>query len=124
MNKRSNKKNQVPIKYKPSKKCLLKKDDKVKIIAGKDKGKIGKILKVFLKNQKVTVEKINIVKCHSKPNTKNSQGGIIETEAPLHWSNVMLMCNKCLSAVRVKMQQLENEEKTRTCKKCGEIVDA
>ncbi len=108
----------------PLKKCYLKKDDKVKIIAGKDKGKIGKILKVFKKNQKVSVEKINIVKCHNKPNAKNSQGGIIETEAPLHWSNVMLMCNKCMSAVRVKIQQLEDDEKTRICKKCGEIVDA
>ena len=116
--------NQRSKKKKPSKKCRFKKDDKVKIIAGKDKGKIGKILKVFMKNQKVTVEKINIVKCHNKPSAKNSQGGIIETEAPLHWSNVMLMCNKCMSAVRVKMQQLENEEKTRICKKCGEIVDA
>ncbi|MDM8542210.1 50S ribosomal protein L24 [Desulfococcaceae bacterium HSG7] len=124
MNKRSNKKNRIPIKYRPSKKCLLKKDDKVKIIAGKDKGKIGKILKIFKKKQKITVEKINIVKCHNKPSSQNSQGGIIETEAPLHWSNVMLMCNKCMSAVRVKMQQLENEDKTRICKKCGEIVDA
>jgi len=116
--------NQLSKKKKPSKNCLFKKDDKVKIIAGKDKGKIGKILKVFKKNQKITVEKINIVKCHNKPSSKNSQGGIIETEAPLHWSNAMLMCNKCLSAVRVKMQQLENEDKTRICKKCGEIVDA
>ncbi len=124
MHRHSNKKNKIPLKYQPSKKCLLRKDDKVKIIAGKDKGKIGKILKVLMKNQKVTVEKINIVKCHNKPSAKNSQGGIIETEAPLHWSNVMLMCNKCMSAARVKMQQLENEKKTRICKNCGEIVDA
>ena len=124
MNKRSKKSNRVPNKYQPSKKSFLRKDDKVKIISGKDKGKIGKILKVFMKSKKVTVEKINIVKCHNKPNAKNSQGGIIETEAPLDWSNVMLMCNKCMSAVRFKIQQLENEEKTRICKKCGEIVDA
>jgi len=124
MKKGSKKINGIPDKYKYSKKCLLKKDDKVKIIAGKDKGKIGKILKIFKKSKKVTVEKINIVKCHNKPSAKNSQGGIIETEAPLHWSNVMLMCNKCMSAVRVKIQQLENEEKSRICKNCGEIVDA
>ncbi len=115
---------ELPIKYKTSNKCILKKDDKVKIIAGKDKGKIGKIINVYKKDQKVSVEKINIIKRHTKPNAKNSQGGIIETEAPLHWSNVMLMCNKCMAAVRVKIKQLENDEKTRICKKCGEVVDA
>lgn len=115
---------EIPSKYRPSKKCFFKKDDKVKIIAGKDKGKIGKIINVYKKKQKVSVEKINIVKRHTKPNAKNSQGGIIESEAPLHWSNVMLMCNKCMAAVRVKIKQLENNEKARICKKCGEIVDA
>ncbi len=102
----------------------LKKDDKVKIITGKDKGKIGKVLKVNRKKQRVLVENANIIKRHQKPNAQNRQGGIVETEAPLNWSNVMLMCNKCVQPVRVKMQQLEDGKKVRMCRKCNEQIDA
>ena len=63
--------------------CYIKKDDKVKVIAGKDKGKIGKVLKVNRKKSRVLVEKINIVKRHSKPSAQNKQGGIIEKETPI-----------------------------------------
>lgn len=104
-------------------KCHIKKDDKVKVIAGKDKGKIGKVLKVNRKKNRILIENINIVKHHTKPNAQNRQGGIIESEAPIHWSNVMLMCNKCMSPVRVKMQRLEDEKKMRVCRKCNEIID-
>ncbi len=104
--------------------CHVKKDDKVKVIAGKDKGKIGKVLKIINKKNRVLVENVNIVKHHTKPSPKNSQGGIIESEAPLHCSNVMLVCNKCLTPSRIKMQQLEDGKKVRVCKKCNEIVDA
>ena len=103
-------------------KCLIKKNDKVKIIAGKDKGKIGSVLKVIRKNNRVVVENINMVKQHVKPNVKNKQGGIVEKEAPIHSSNVMLMCNKCMSSVRIKMQILEDGNKTRICGKCSEII--
>jgi large subunit ribosomal protein L24 len=104
-------------------KCHIKKDDKVKVIAGKDKGKIGKVLKVNRKKNRILIENINIVKRHTRPNAQNRQGGIIESEAPIHWSNVMLMCSKCMSPVRIKMQSLENEKKMRVCRKCNEIID-
>ncbi len=102
----------------------IKKDDKVKIIAGKDKGKVGKVLKINKKKSRVLVENINIVKRHSKPNAQNRQGGIIESEAPIHWSNVMLMCNKCIEPVRVKKQTLDDGKTVRICRKCNEIIDA
>jgi len=105
-------------------KCHIVKDDKVKITAGKDKGKIGKVLKVIRKKETILVEKINMIKRHSRPNAANKQGGIIEREAPIHWSNVMVMCNKCMTPVRVGMQRLEDGKKMRLCRKCNELMDA
>ena len=104
-------------------KCYIKKEDKVKVIAGKDKGKIGKVLNVNRKKSRVLVEKINIVKRHSKPSATNKQGGIVEKEMPIQWSNVMVMCNKCVTPARVKMQRLEDGKKIRVCVKCGEALD-
>lgn len=101
----------------------LKKDDKVKIITGKDRGKIGKVIKVVKKTNRVLVENINIIKRHSKPSAKSRQGGIIEREAPIHLSNVMLMCNKCMKPVRIKIQHLEDGKKVRVCRKCGEFIE-
>lgn len=105
-------------------KCQLKKDDKVKVLTGKDKGKVGKVLKVHRKKERVLVENINHVKRHTRPNAQNRQGGIIETEAPIHWSNVQLMCNKCIAPVRIKMQRLDDGKKVRVCRKCNEVIDA
>ena len=102
----------------------IKKNDTVKVIAGKDKGKIGKILKVDRDKQRVLVQNINIVKRHSRPSAQNRQGGILETEAPIHWADVMLMCNKCVTPVRIKMQRLDDGKKVRVCRKCNEIIDA
>lgn len=102
----------------------IKKDDKVKILSGKDKGKIGKVMKVNRKKNRLLVENINIVKRHSKPNARNRQGGILESEAPIHWSNVMLMCTKCIEPVRVKHKVLDDGKKVRVCRKCNEIIDA
>jgi large subunit ribosomal protein L24 len=107
-----------------TKSCHLKKDDKIKVIAGKDKGKIGKVLQVNRKKNRVLVEKINIVKRHSKPNAQTKQGGIVEKEMPIQWSNVMVMCNKCVTPTRVKMQNLEDGKKMRICVKCGEALDS
>ena len=104
-------------------KCYIKKEDKVKVLAGKDKGKIGKVLNVNRKNSRVLVEKINIVKRHSKPTSQNKQGGIVEKEMPIQWSNVMVMCNKCVTPARVKTQRLEDGKKLRVCAKCGEALD-
>jgi large subunit ribosomal protein L24 len=107
-----------------SKKFIIKKDDKVKIITGKDNGKIGKILEVLPNKKQLIVENINIVKRHTKPNMTNSQGGIIKKEAPIHVSNVMLMCNRCVNPTRVKIKILEDGKKVRVCKKCNETIDA
>ncbi len=105
-------------------KTRIKKDDKVKIITGRDKGKIGKVLKVVTKDSRMVVENINIVKSHQKPNMKNPQGGIISKEAPIDFSNVMLMCNHCMTPIRIKMKTLEDGKKVRVCPKCKETIDA
>lgn len=102
----------------------IKKDDKVKVVTGKDKGKIGKVLKVYHKKQRVMVENVNMVKRHTRPSAQNRQGGIVEGEAPIHWSNVMVMCGKCVAATRVRYQSLEDGKKVRACQKCGESLDA
>jgi large subunit ribosomal protein L24 len=102
----------------------IKKDDKVKVIAGKDKGKVGKVLKVNRKKKRLLIENINIVKRHTKPSAQNRQGGILESEAPIDWSNVLLMCNKCIEPVRVKKKTLDDGKTVRICRKCNEMVDA
>jgi large subunit ribosomal protein L24 len=104
-------------------KINIKKDDKVKVIAGKDRGKIGKVLQVDHKKGRLLVEKINMVKRHTRPTQKNRQGGIIEKEMPIQGSNVMVMCNKCVTPARIKMQRLEDGNKVRVCAKCGETLD-
>lgn len=108
----------------PRSKCYIKKDDKVKIIAGKDNGKVGKVLRVDRKKERILVENANIVKRHSRPSAQNRQGGIIESEAPIHISNVMLLCNKCVKPARIKMQRLDDGKKVRVCRKCNEQIDA
>ena len=102
----------------------LKKDDKVKVVAGKDKGKLGKVLKIDRQRGRVLVENINIIKRHSRPSAQNRQGGIIEREAFLDSSNVMLLCSKCMEPVRVGGKILEDGKKVRVCKRCNEILDA
>jgi large subunit ribosomal protein L24 len=102
---------------------FIKKEDKVKVLTGKDRGKIGKVLKVNYKKERVLVEHINMAKRHTRPSARNRQGGIVESEAPVHWSNVMLMCNKCMSPSRIEMRRLEDGKKVRACKKCDEIID-
>ena len=104
-------------------KIQIKKDDKVKVVAGKDKGKIGKVLKVDRKKNRLLIEKINIIKHHTRPSAKNRQGGIVEGEAPVTVSNVMIMCNKCVKPTRVKMKRLEDGNKIRLCVRCGEAMD-
>ncbi len=101
----------------------IKKNDKVIVIAGKEKGKIGAVLKVDAEKRRVIVEKINMVKKHARPGPQTAQGGIIEKEAPLHISNVMIVCNKCTEATRIGHRKLEDGTKIRVCKKCGESLD-
>jgi len=102
----------------------LRVNDKVEVIAGKDKGRVGKVIKVYPDSDKAKVEKINMMKRHMKPSMKNQQGGIIEMEAPMHVSNLMLICSKCAKTVRVKASLLEDGTKVRVCKKCGESIES
>ena len=99
----------------------VKKNDNVKIIAGKDRGKEGKILKVFPKKNRVIIEGVNLVKRHTKPNQSNPQGGIVEKEAPIHASNVMLLLNG--ETTRTGIRILKDGSKVRFSKKTGDIVD-
>ncbi|MCH7650307.1 MAG: 50S ribosomal protein L24 [Nitrospinae bacterium] len=104
-------------------KLKLKKDDIVEVIAGREKGKKGKILVLYPGDGKLTVEKLNMVKRHTKPSAQNKQGGIVEKEGRLAISNVMLVCDKCGKGVRVKRKQLEDGKRVRVCIKCGEVMD-
>jgi len=101
----------------------LKKGDMVKVVAGKEKGKTGKILKIVADKNKVVVEKLNFVKRHQKADAKG-KGGIVEKEAPIHASNVMLICDKCDTAVRFGHQQSDDGKKVRVCSKCHEVLNA
>jgi large subunit ribosomal protein L24 len=101
---------------------IIKKNDKVIVLTGKEKGKIGNVLTVEKNTDRVIVEKINLVKRHTKPNAKNAQGGIVEKEAPIHISNLMIICNKCAEPTRVGKRILDDGSKVRVCKKCGEIL--
>ena len=100
------------------------KNDNVRILSGKYRGSTGKILKVFKKNSRVIVEGVNIIKRHTKPSQKNQQGGIVEKEAPINVSNVMVICGKCSQPTRVGYKILEDGTKVRICKnqECGEII--
>ena len=101
----------------------IKKNDTVKVIAGKDKGKNGKVLRVIPKKDRVIVEKINMIKRHMKPNQQTRQGGILEKESPIHISNLMLICSKCTDPTRVGYKTLDDQHKVRYCKKCQEVLD-
>lgn len=102
-------------------KSHVKKDDTVIIITGKDKGKTGKVLRVFSQEGKVIVERINMIKRHTRPNPQNPQGGIVEKEAPLPVCKVVLVCPRCKKPTRVGKKILESS-RLRICKKCGETI--
>ncbi len=101
----------------------VKRGDLVEVVTGKDKGKRGKIKKVFPDQMRVVVEKVNMVKRHQRPTDKNPQGGIIEKEAPIHVSNVMIVCENCGRPVRTRGKVLADGSKVRVCIRCGEILD-
>ncbi|RKX50262.1 MAG: 50S ribosomal protein L24 [Thermotogae bacterium] len=101
----------------------IKRGDLVEVISGKDKGKRGKVLKVIPRERKVIVEGVNMVKRHQRPIPQLREGGIIEREAPIYISKVMVVCPNCDRRTRVGFKVLENGDKVRYCKKCGEIID-
>ena len=101
----------------------IRKDDKVMVIAGKDKGKIGKVLKVLRKHDRVVVEKVNVTKRHTKPNPyRREAGGIVDKEMPIHVSNLMVVCDKCNAPTRVGYKYAEDGTKSRFCKKCNHTL--
>lgn len=106
-----------------AKKLHVKKGDMVKVIAGKEKGKSGKVIGIFSDKGRVAVENLNVVKRHTRPTRANTEGGIIEKEASLSASNVLLLCGSCNQATRTGMRVLDDGSKVRFCKKCNEIVD-
>lgn len=101
----------------------VKKGDKVKVLAGKDKGKEGIVLRALPQKQRVVVEKVNVVKKALRPTQQNPQGGISTVEAPIHVSNVMLVCPECKQASRVSSRVNDEGKKVRVCKKCGKDID-
>jgi large subunit ribosomal protein L24 len=102
----------------------IRKNDKVIVTAGKDKGKVGRVLKLLPKKDRVLVEKVNMVKRHTKANPyAKTPGGIVEKEAPLHISNVALLCDACAKPTRVGYKLTEDGKKVRYCKKCNQDID-
>ena len=104
-------------------KMNVKKGDRVKVLAGKDKGKEGEILRSLPQKERVVVEKVNMIKKAMRPTQQNPQGGISTMEAPIHVSNVMLVCPHCKQATRVNRRRNVDGKKVRVCKKCGKDID-
>jgi len=101
----------------------IRKDDTVLVIAGKDKGKKGKVRRSLPEESRVVIDGVNMVKRHVSPRGTVRQAGIIEREAPIHVSNVMLICNKCNHPTRVGFRFLEDGSKIRVCRCCHEVID-
>lgn len=101
----------------------IKRDDMVLVIAGKDRGKQGQVRQVLADKDRVIVQGINMIKRHMRPRAMGTQAGIIEKEAPLHLSNVMLICMSCNKAARVRSRVRQDGVKVRVCRRCGEDID-
>jgi len=101
----------------------IRKNDSVMVITGRERGKTGKVLRVLREKDALIIERINLVKRHSKPRGPQQPGGIIEKEASIHASNIMIMCDKCNAPVRIGYKQLSDGKKIRICRRCGEALD-
>jgi len=101
----------------------IRKNDTVVVIAGKDRGKRGKVRRALPREDRVLVEGLNMIKRHSRARRAVRQAGIIELEAPIHVSNVAIVCNKCGKPTRVGFRFLEDGKKTRICRSCNEVID-
>lgn len=98
--------------------------DKVMVMSGKDRGKVGQVKKIDRKKERVIVEQVNMVKRHSKGNPYSGKsGGIEDKEAPLHYSNLALICDSCTKPTKVGYKITEDDRKLRFCKKCNEMLD-
>ncbi len=102
----------------------VRKNDSVIVVTGKDRGKKGRVLKVFPKRNRVVIEGVNFVKRHTRPNPRaNIKGGIVEREASVHASNVQIVCPECGDPARIGRQILGDGRKVRVCRKCDGAVD-
>ena len=106
----------APVKFK------IKKNDTVMVVTGRDRGKTGKVMRVMPDRGRVIVERLNIVKRHSKPRGAQSPGGIVEKEAPIDISNVMIFCDRCNAPVRVGVKFEADGSTSRVCRRCGEMI--
>ena len=105
-------------------KAKIKKGDTVLVVTGRESGKTGKVLRVVPEDGQVFVERLNVVKRHQKPRGPQAPGGIVEKEAPLHVSNVRVLCSKCNKPVRVGRKQLADGRRVRFCRQCGEQIES
>jgi large subunit ribosomal protein L24 len=103
-------------------KLHIKNGDTVYVVSGKEKGKTGKVIKILRGENKAIVERLNMIKRHARPSQKNPGGGIIEKEAGIHVSNLMLYCPKCKRPSRVGRKRLAGGERIRYCKRCDEEI--
>ncbi len=101
----------------------IRRGDEVLVLTGRDRGETGKVRRAFPRENRVLVEGVNMVKRHMKPRGRTSQAGIITREAPIHVSNVMLICPKCQQPTRIGIRLLEDGSKARVCKKCQEVIE-
>ncbi len=101
----------------------IRKDDRVVVISGKEKGKKGKVLVTEPSTGRVVVEKVNMLTKHEKPKGQGKLGGIMHQEGPIYASKVMLVCGKCNKATRIAYKVLENGDRVRICKKCGALFE-
>ena len=101
----------------------IRKNDTVLVIAGKDKGKRGRVRFAYPKNERLIVDGVNFVKKHSRASGTVRQAGIIELEAPIHVSNIMLLCSRCNHSTRIGFRFLEDGRKVRVCRRCSEVID-
>jgi large subunit ribosomal protein L24 len=101
----------------------IRKNDSVMVISGKERGKTGKVLRVNPREDAVIIERVNVVKRHTKPRGPQQSGGIIEKEASIPASNIMIMCDKCNAPVRMGRRVLADGNKVRVCRRCGEALD-
>jgi len=102
----------------------IRKNDNVLVLSGKDRGKRGRVLRVVPADNRVVVEGVNFIKRHTRPNPqRNVKGGIVEREAPIHASNVQMVCPECGEPTRLGRRSLEDGRKVRICRKCEGVVD-
>jgi large subunit ribosomal protein L24 len=105
-----------------TRKFKVRKNDSVMVIAGRDRGKTGKVLRVLPARGRLIVERLNMVKRHTKPHGAASPGGIVEREAPLDISNVMVLCDRCNAPVRIGFKFTADGSRSRVCRRCGDVL--